>query len=517
MDPKQHMDQVRELVARSMGGFWPETVLSILVCVLLVHDLVTKGAQPRRAAWITVAGLVLTGICLLAAGTRSEELFGWIDAGRTKGLVAQDGFALFFKAFILAGTLVTIPMCLTFRPFGARRMGEFYALLVAATLGMFLMAGATNLLMIYLAVEFASMASYLATAFLKQDRKGSEAGLKYVVYGSVASGIMIYGLSLIYGMTGSLHLGDIAAKLSVDAAGTGGFAVAAVLVFAGFAYKMASFPMHFWCPDVYEGAPVPFTAYLSVTSKAAGFAVFIRFIMAFGQGFQVRFEDVTGALDEMGFGWGALCAAAAALSMTVGNVAALWQTNVKRMLAYSSVAQAGYLLMAVAALDPGDRAGGQFAPLLFYFIAYFFMNLGGFWIITLVGAKLGTEEIDGYRGLGRRAPFLAFCLALCLISLLGVPPTGGFTGKMQLFMIAIDRGLVWLAVVAGINTAISAYYYFRLIRAMYLDPARETSAVGFSGGALVLTGILALPVLVLGVAFNPVAAWLQGGSFALGG
>jgi NADH-quinone oxidoreductase subunit N len=269
---------------------------------------------------------------------------------------------------------------------------------------------------------------------------------------------------------------------------------------------MAAFPMHFWCPDVYQGAPVPFTAYLSVTSKAAGFAVFIRFLMAFGQ---VEVAGPAGAAPyATTFGWPALVAGAAALSMTVGNLAALWQDNVKRMLAYSSVAHAGYLLMGVAVLDPAAGAE-QFGPLLFYFIAYFCMNLGGFFVVTLVAAKTGREDVEGYRGLVTRAPALTVFLVLCLISLLGIPPTGGFTGKLQLFMQVIDNGMVWLAIVAGINTAISAYYYFRLIKVMCLDLDPEAEPVLCDRGSLALVGVLALPLLVLGVAFGPVVEFTR--------
>jgi NADH-quinone oxidoreductase subunit N len=289
-----------------------------------------------------------------------------------------------------------------------------------------------------------------------------------------------------------------------------------VLIFGGFAYKMAAFPMHFWCPDVYEGAPTPVTAWLSVASKAAGFAVFVRFLMAFSAGFDVSYRMEGGVLDQMNFGWQELVAAVAALSMTVGNLAALWQTNVKRMLAYSSVAHAGYLLMGVAAIDPSDPSGTQFAPLVFYFMAYFAMNLGAFYIVNLVAAREGREDIEGYRSLGRRSPIMAFCLTLFLFSLIGLPPTGGFVGKMQLFMAVIDGGLVWLAVVAGINTAISVYYYARLLKAMYLQEEDETVATEplIPGRAnLAFLGGFAVLVLVLGVAFSPLAELAQTFSF----
>jgi len=367
------------------------------------------------------------------------------------------------------------------------------------------MASATNLLMVYMGIEFASMASYLAVAFVKRDRKGSEAGLKYVIYGSVASGAMIYGISLIYGMTGSLHMADLA-TFTVTKAESWTLAVPAVLTFAGFAYKMAAFPMHFWCPDVYEGAPVPFTAYLSVTSKAAGFAVFIRFLMGFDD------VQVSGADPDhpylVSFGWQGLVAGAAVFSMCVGNMAALWQTNLKRMLAYSSVAHAGYLLMGVAVLDR-DAGIAQYGPLLFYFIAYFFMNFGAFFVVTLVGARTGSEDLKGYKGLIHRAPALTVFMGICLVSLLGLPPTGGFTGKLQLFKMVIENEMTWLAVVAGLNTAISAYYYFRVIKVMCIDEAEDAHPMTFGWSSMAMVAVLTIPVLILGLAFNPVVEFTR--------
>lgn len=500
-----YFQRARELIGESMGGFAPELALSLLVIVLLMHDLFTRGARPERAAAIAGIGFAICGALLWLQSTEpqtsthlngSHEIFGWLaDNGEHKGMLAIDAFAKFFKAFVLLGTLVTIPMCLVHPAFANRRMGEFYALLAAATLGMFLMASATNLLMVYMGIEFASMASYLAVAFVKRDRKGSEAGLKYVIYGSVASGVMIYGLSLLYGMTGSLHISDLA---NADVTGAQGpaLAVAVVLAFAGFAYKMAAFPMHFWCPDVYEGSPVPFTAFLSVTSKAAGFAVFIRFMMGFGDG-TLSVGEGAGEY-SVAFGWQGLVAGAAALSMTVGNLAALWQTNLKRMLAYSSIAHAGYLLMGVAAFSENGGAE-QYAPVLFYFVAYFFMNLGAFFVVTLVAARTGSEDLAGYRGLITRAPILCVCLVFCLLSLLGIPPTIGFIGKLELFKLVIDRGLVWLAVVAGINTAISAYYYFKIVKTMCLESAEDETPVRVNASSMVLLGLLSAPILVFGI------------------
>jgi NADH-quinone oxidoreductase subunit N len=498
------MSQVQDVISRGVAGFVPELILCGLVCVLLLADLFIRGVKPRTTAWIATLGLLLAGIALWPRLEASGEIFGWMQGNAQQGLMVTDRFAWFFQMFFLATALATLPMAVDHAAFRARRMGEYHALVVAATLGMFMMAGAVNLLVAYLGIEFASMASYIATAFDKRDRRGSEGGLKYVVYGSVASGVMIYGLSLLYGMTGSLHYGAIAQQLQIHAASDLGLVTAALLVFGGFAYKMAAFPMHFWCPDVYEGAPTPFTAYLSVASKAAGFAIFVRFVAAFTDGSGPSFVAFGSVPFEASFGWPTLIAAAAALSMTVGNLAALWQTNVKRMLAYSSIAQAGYLLMAVAvyAAGQGRPSGGDLGPLIFYFIAYFFMNLGAFHVVSVVSSRTGAEHVEDFAGLGRRSPWMAFGLVVCLLSLLGMPPTGGFTGKLQLLQAAVENHLVWLAVLAGINTAISAFYYFKLIRCMYLHDSQAGLLNAGTTNAVMLA-VLVVPILVLGLAFSP--------------
>ncbi len=508
------IDTARKVVAEGMSGLLPELLLAALVCVLLLADLFLRGVKPRATAWIAVVGFVACGAALVQRYGAHAEIFGWVQSDGPRGMLLNDHFAWFFQMFVLAAALVCVPMAMDHAAFRSRRMGEFYALLAAATLGMFLMASSTNLLMAYLGIEFASMASYLATAIDKRDRAGSEGGLKYVIYGSVASGVMIYGISLLYGMTGSMHYGDIARALQVHAATEGQLMIAAVLIFAGFAYKMAAFPMHFWCPDVYQGAPTPVTAFLSVASKAAGFAAFVRFLAAFTAHDGTFFIGFGDEKVPASFGWPVIIGGAAALSMTVGNLGALWQTNVKRLLAYSSIAQAGYLLMAVAvyAAGKGQPSGGDLAPLIYYFVAYFFMNLGAFHVITVIGSRTGATSVADFAGLGRRAPWMAFGLGLCLLSLLGMPPTGGFVGKLQLLSAAVKHDLLWLAILAGINTAISAFYYFKLLKCMYLD--RSDAGVIRSGAAnMAVLAVLVAPVLILGLAFSPIADLSRGFGF----
>jgi NADH-quinone oxidoreductase subunit N len=487
-----------EAVTRIKGdaaAFLPEIVLSVVVCALLLYDVYAKKASHRGAAMLAAVGLCVAGVALLAQASGlvagGRELFAIDASGR--GMIRLDGYALFFKGLVLVAGLVTVPMALQARVFADRKMGEFYALLLGSVIGMFAMASATHLLMAYLGVEFASLCSYLLVAFVKRDMKGSEAGLKYVVYGSVASGLMIYGFSLLYGMTGSLHLSALAETFVATGLTNATLLVAGVLVFAGFAYKMAAFPMHFWCPDVYEGAPTPFTAFLSVASKAAGFALFVRFLLAFKSGFTVQF---TGGLGEVA--WPTLVGAVAAASMTIGNLAALAQTNVKRLLAYSSIAHAGYLLMGVSAMRPGEPSA-QATGMLFYFVAYLFMNLGAFYVANAAESdpELKATTVDDYAALGRKAPFIGACMTLFLFSLIGIPPTAGFTGKFQLFKNVVERGDYWLAVVAGVNTAISMYYYAKLLKSMYFAEAKSEAPSRFSAASSAFVGVLAFPVLWL--------------------
>ncbi len=508
----QSFTQAVAMIKRDFGAFIPETVLSIAICLLLLHDVLVKGATGRAAAALALVATVIAGIAVVHdVAPRNEELFGWMQDGRKLGMIRDDAFARFFKGFTLLGTLIAIPMTLSHKALQGRKMGEWYALLLGAALGMLVMASATHLLMFFMGVEFASMASYLLTSYIKRDMKGSEAGMKYAIYGSVASAAMIFGMSLLYGLCGGLHITDLAHALSATSTSSTALLVAGALVFAGFAYKMAAFPMHFWCPDVYEGAPTPFAAFLSVTSKAAGFAVFIRFLMAFAPGFKIEFGGGNASLD-----WRGLITIACVASMTLGNLGALLQDNVKRMLAYSSIAHAGYLLMGVVVLAPG-AAPEQIRPLLFYFLAYMFMNLGAFYVVTALESREGVPStIRSFAGIGRRSPVFGICMTLFLFSLIGIPPTAGFTGKWMLLnaLIRQPQPMIWLAVVAGLNTAISAYYYFRLVRAMWLDKSSDDSPVVFARLATLMVVALAIPTIWMFIDSDRVIAFA--GHFVLG-
>ncbi len=471
-------------VGDSVAGFWPEIVLGITLCAVLLYDLVLSRERSKNTAYMAFGGTLLSLALVFMLPSEPRSLFS--------GMLALDSFSTFFKAVILIGTLVTVALTQLDKENIGARLGEYYGILLAAVLGMMLMASSTNMIMIYLAVELASLSSYVIVAHRRQSRIGSEASLKYAIYGSVASALMLYGISLLFGMTGSLSvmgLADLGIRMATDV----GFGIAVGLVLAGLAYKMAAFPMHFWVPDVYQGAPTAVTAFLSVASKTAAFAILLRFMASLDPGSATGIKMADGGLF---LDWTSILAVAAAVTMTLGNLAALFQTNIKRMLGYSSIAHAGYILMGVAALEVSDYAG--FKAVAFYLLVYLFTNLGAFAVVIVVSNQVKSEEIEAYKGLGTRMWLPALLLTIFLFSLIGMPPTAGFTGKFLLFRAAIDKGLYWLAIMGGINTAVSVYYYMRILKFMYLeDSAEKTPYPAPCLLGKVLTVGLALPVLLL--------------------
>ena len=451
---------------------------------------------------MVVVGLVTTLGLVIAQWGVSTTVFG--------NMFAVDAFASFFDLVILTSAILIVLFSqwsseLKSRP---RPMGEFFALIVGMTLGMMLMAGANNLLMMYLSLELSSISSYILSGYTREAPDSSEASLKYVIYGAFSSGMMLYGISILYGLTGSLDLGMINQELPgvIARGGSSVYAlmIAGVLAMAGFGYKISAVPFHFWAPDVYEGAPITITAFLSVASKAGGFAMMIRF-------FKVTFIDTAGPSLPVGtwatlngFAWYHLVAVLSVLTMTVGNLVALWQTNMKRMLAYSSIAHAGYLLMGVVVMN-----NQGLAAVLIYFVVYLFMNLGAFYVVMLIADKIGSEDMEDYKGLGPRAPFLTVSLSIFLISLTGLPPTAGFIGKLYLFAAALNDGWIWLAVIAAINSVIALYYYIRVMKNMYLEKGEISTAISFSIPQKALLMVLVVPVLLLGVYFTPLSDLAQ--------
>jgi NADH-quinone oxidoreductase subunit N len=506
------MEQLTPLIQdnlASAAGFRPELVLTFGTIVLFMLDLVWRRSPARRSllTWATLATFGLAALFLVAQPTTSTLLFN--------RMIASDGFATFFKWIFLAAGALTVLIASQGEDFPSARIGEFYALLVAIVLGLFLMASATNLLSIYLAIELVSMVSYVLAGFRRQDRKAAEASLKYVIYGSVASGLMLFGMSYLFGLLGTADVLSFGPKImALTASGAAGTAtklalvVAVVFVSAGIGYKIAAVPWHMWCPDVYEGAPTPFTAFLSVGPKAAGFALALRF-------FYGAFSAPLGASgftqSIAGIPWPAIIGVLSAVTMTVGNLTAISQTNVKRLLAYSSIAHAGYTLMGLAALSAIGMQG-----VMIYMLVYLVMNLGAFLVVIVVAEATGSESIQDYRGLARRHPFAAVAFAIFLFSLTGLPPFAGFTGKWYLFYAVIERaalpGGFWygmLAVVGALNTAVSLYYYARIIRAMFIDAPEGRVVVEPKVGYQVMLGAFSTAILVFGIWWAPLVDWSQ--------
>ena len=364
-------------------------------------------------------------------------------------------------------------------------------------LGMMLMVSSADLILIYLSIELVSLSSYVLAGFTKQSLRNSEASLKYIIYGGVASGIMLFGISILYGIMGTTNLYAINTILQNGAFQPLALIVSCILIFTGFGFKISVAPFHFWTPDVYEGAPIAITAYLSIASKAAGFALLIRFIkVTFIQSIgSDGYWQLLGVID-----WKSFLVMISILTMTLGNFSALWQDNLKRMLAYSSIAHAGYILLGLAVFsDQGVMA------ILIYLIIYLFMNLGAFFVVMLIANKIGSEEIDDYDGIGYKTPLLAVSLAVFLVSLTGLPPTAGFIAKLYLFIALVDAKMIVVAIIALLNTVVSLYYYVRVLKHMFLTkPKVEGEKITISlADTLVLLAML-IPIFIFGLYFTPI-------------
>jgi NADH-quinone oxidoreductase subunit N len=474
----------------SLSYIFPELLLGATILIVFMADLVVR--QKDRLGEVALVGIAVS----LFAVARLSHVD---DAYLFSRMIVHDQFAVFFKVVFALATLATVWMSLGSKEVERTSQGEYYGILLSSALGMYFMASASNLLMAYLSLEFVSLTSYVLTGSLRHNRRSGEASLKYLIYGGVASGAMIYGMSWIFGLTGSMDYAAINAALASGTTSSLALFIAIVLVLAGFGYKISAVPFHMWAPDVYTGAPIPVTAFLSVGSKAAGFALLLRF-----------FYPALSSLGEAGrwqvlggVNWPQLILVLCAVTMTLGNLAALQQTNIKRLLAYSSIAHAGYMLMGLVVLsDEGLRA------VLFYLVTYYLMNIGAFLIVMLVANATGREDIEGFRGLAwRGAAVPAVAMAVFLFSLAGIPPLAGFVGKFYLFAAVIKEQYYLLALIAGLNSVLSLYYYARIVRAMFLDlpTGGETGvAVDWSNGALL--GVLTVLTVVLGVYWAPVIA-----------
>ncbi len=482
----------------SLNLIVPEIVLSVALIVLVLADLIFHKDK-RFIPHIVIAALAVTGYFTLDQFGNFGSAFATSEATSTDyGMFAVDSFGIFFKMIVLVSSLFIV-----FFSFGSEeiekikdRIGEYYALIFGMILGMFFMISATDLILIYLSMELMSLSSYVLAGFTKLRERNSEAALKYLLYGAVSSGLMLFGISLVYGLTGSTNLYVINAMIQNPHINLFTLAFACILIFAGIGYKISSAPFHFWTPDVYEGAPITITALLSVASKAAGLALLIRFIKTTF----VSYVDPLGMWHLINaFDWRSLLVAISILTMTLGNFSALWQNNMKRMLAYSSIAHAGYLLLGVVVLS-----NQGLLAILIYFSVYLLMNLGAFLIVMLIANKTGSEDIHDYNGLGHTSPFLGISLTIFLISLTGLPPTAGFIGKLYLFIALVDAKMIAVAVIALLNSVVSLYYYVRVMKHMFLTKAEaETPVVIVSIPNKILVSFLVTMTLVFGIYFTP--------------
>lgn len=489
-------DFIQNLQA-SVSAFMPESMLALTLLVALTADMVFKRLK-NVAGVFGLLGFIATGYFLYIQDVQNS-------AGIFSNMLAVDSFGQFFKFIILITSFIIILMSFFSKELyeNDNTMGEYFSMIIGMTLGMFLLSSATNLIMIYISIEIMSLSSYILAGYTKQIKRASEASLKYVIYGSVSSGIMIWGISILYGLTGSLNLYEINSILNAGTTDIVPLIISILMIVAGFGYKISAVPFHFWTPDVYEGAPVTITAFLSVASKAAGFAVLLRFVKI---GFIDGIPDENGLWAVVqGVDWHYILAVLSVLTMTIGNLVALWQDNVKRMLAYSSIAHAGYMLMGLVVLnDIGVTA------IMVYFIYYLFMNIGAFMYVMFIANKIGSEDLYDYEGIGYREPVLGACMIIFLVSLTGLPPTAGFVGKLYIFTAVLDAGYIWLAVVGVLNSVISLYYYFKIARSMYLrgtDKPVEELHVNPAGVGLVI--LMAIPTLLFGLFWAPIAKWAE--------
>ena len=465
-----------------LGSIAPETTLIVFSLIVLVQDLLQRGRNSNAVGGVTLLGLAIALVQLLAAaGEPARTVFG---------MVVVDRFAGFFKLFTVAALMAVVLFVMCDRRERKHGIGEYYFLLLGAAVGIFFMVGTNNLLLLMLGLELLSLATYSLAGFHKAEPRSAEASMKYVIFGGMSTGVMLYGISLLYGLTGTLDLSAMA-----GAAGAGlssslsaqlvaspvPVAIAVVLVLAGFAYKVSVVPFHFWTPDVYEGAPTPVTTFLAVASKAAGFGALLRFLAAL-----FLKSGASAAVVQYGDRIGLLVAILAAVTMTLGNLAALRQQSLKRMLAYSSIAHAGYVLVGVAAMS---SAG--FGAAMYYLAAYYLMNLGAFGFLLYFEGVTGSDTIEGLRGMGWKAPLVSIAMVAFLVSLTGLPPTVGFYGKYLLFVEGWKADLGWLVLVAGLNSVVSLFYYFRVAKALFLSEPSERAAAAqpVFVGFLVLLGI----------------------------
>jgi len=468
-------------VMPDLGPVMPEIVMTCLALLILLADLVIK--RKETIAFLSIASAAI--VTYLLAGS----------AGITfKGMFIADNYSLFFKLIFMLNVILTVLISVKYIAIEKVNFGEYYSLILFSTLGMMLMASAGDLIVLYLGLELMALSAYVLAGFLRHDIKSNEAAIKYFLLGSFASAFLLYGISMIYGLTGTTDIYKIGeevnrligeSKISTSSPihpfTHSPLLLSIVMFAAAFSFKIAAVPFHMWAPDVYEGAPTSVTAFMSVGPKAAGFAVLGRVFLT--------------AFDAARIEWTGILIPIAALTMAVGNIVAISQTNIKRMLAYSSIAHAGYMLLGIIA---GTSEG--MASVLNYMLIYAFMNIGAFAVVIMLRSEgFKGDNISDYEGLAKTHPLAAALMLVFMFSLTGIPPTAGFMGKFYLFMSAVSAGYVWLAVTAVIFSAISAYFYLRIVMYMYMKEPKAEVQLSASPGIALALAITVIAVLVIGV------------------
>lgn len=475
------MEQVMSTI--SLNAILPEILLALFSFAILLMQSFSSVRFKGYYGYVSLAGVL---VCLALVFSDPGSFSARAVEYSFNGMWVVDNYARFFKLIFLLGTGLTILISMKYLENENMQHAEYFALLLFATIGMMIMASGAELITVFLGLELMSMSLYALAGYTRTRLASNESALKYFLLGSFASGFLLYGIALIYGTTGTTEILGISRFIAKSGLHSGTIIMGMALLVIGFGFKTAAVPFHMWAPDVYEGAPAPVTAFMSAGPKAAAFAAFVRIFME--------------ALPSLQGQWTGLIWVMAVLTMSVGNVIALVQDNIKRMLAYSSIAHAGYVL--VAFLAAGELG---ISSILYYMLAYTFMNIGAFALVTVLAGK-GEERvhIQDYRGLGYRHPIAALAMSLFLFSLAGIPPTGGFMGKFYIFSAAVREGYIGLAIIGVINSVVSVYYYLRVTVAMYMDVPSgitegEAPALTFSPALILAIFISAYGVLSLGL------------------
>lgn len=477
--------------------FLPETVLIITLIVCILADVILKKKS------LVVSGLAIAG--LLVSGYFVYLQYG-MEASLFKRMIVIDPYASFFKFLFILSTIFVLLFAVSSKEFrDAEHKNEHTYLFLSLALGAFLMASSVNMLMMYLSLELVSLTSYILAGYTKKEKRSSEAAMKYIIYGAASSGIMIYAMSLLYGYTGTMNIYETARILtSTGAVSSPMIIIVLIMITAGFGYKISSVPFHFWTPDVYEGSPIPVTAFLAVTSSAAGFSVMIRF---FATTFLKSNAFVAGSWQIIdGIKWTEIIIVLSVASMIIGNFVAVWQTSMKRLLAYSSIAQSGYIMLGLVV---ANQAG--LTAMFIYLVAYLFMNLGAFYATMMIANRLNSDNIEDMKGLGYRSPFVSISMVVFMFALSGIPSTAGFIGKFYIFSALIEKQMLWLAFIGLANSVVSLFFYVKVVKYMFLMKPDEgyDSKVQYGYGGYVMLMLFAVPTIFFGLYFVPLVKFAE--------